>query len=365
MKVNLLESEKNDILSMYGIQKTPFEIIKELKISKNGKYAFYDEKVYDTSNGEEISINEQYNTSDIAHTVADFASLGADMIIPGSGAIIDVLNGISYFIEAEYTTNYEDADMLELMGTVTLAFALIPGPLQGMSSVIKRAFKTGGEALNSSTIAKAMHQIKKYSKYITENFPKLLQKALNSKIGQRMFNEQKRLAIMQRVNKYSTKIINQLNKYNPRFNQTTKKWEVLNPKTKKMEPIVPKSPKKSLIPSNINYDKVFLDNFGVTKGKTLSSKVGKLFDPPLTSGGKITNIDNANIYIGTHVLPIEEFTTKYFKLGFTQELVSNATIFGLTFISNAAGEIVGVDSSKNPAAGQKLLQSIDANVANA
>lgn len=359
MKVNLLESEKNDILSMYGIQKTPFEIIKELKISKNGKYVFYDEKVYDTSNGDEISLNEQYNTSDIAHTVADFASLGADMIIPGSGAIIDVLNGISYFIEAEYTTNYEDADMLELMGTVTLAFALIPGPLQGMSSVIKRAFKTGGEALNSSTITKAMVQIKKYSKYITENFPKLLQKALNSKIGQRMFNEQKRLAIMQRVNKYSTKILNQLKKYQPRakWNPETGKYEYISKKTKQF--------KKSLIPSNINYDKVFLDNFGVTKGKTLSSKVGKLFDPPLTSGGKITNIDNANIYIGTHVLPIEEFTTKYFKLGLTQELVSNATIFGLTFISNAVGEIVGVDSSKNPAAGQKLLQSIDANVANA
>lgn len=359
MKVNLLESEKNDILSMYGIQKRPFEIIKELKISKNGKYAFYDEKVYDTSNGDEISLNEQYNTSDIAHTVADFASLGADMIIPGSGAIIDVLNGISYFIEAEYTTNYEDADMLELMGTITLAFALIPGPLQGMSSVLKRAFKTGGEALNSSTVTKAMVQIKKYSKYITENFPKLLQKALNSKIGQRMFNEQKRLAIMQRVNKYSTKMLNQLKKYQPRakMNPETGEYEYISKKTKQF--------KKSLIPSNINYDKVFLENFGVTKGKTLSSKVGKLFDPPLKNGGKITNIDNANIYIGISVLPIEEFTTKYFKLGLTQELVSNATIFGLTFISNAAGEIVGVDSSKNPAAGQKLLQSIDANVANA
>ena len=351
MRVNLLESEKEDILSMYGIQKTPLEIIKELKISKNGTHVFFDGKIYNTSTGDEVSLNEDF--SDIAHTAADFASLGADFIVGGSGAIIDLLNGVSYFIEAMYKP--DKAEELYLLGTVTIAFAAIPGPLQGMSSGLKRAIKTGGDALNSTEFSSAMKIIKKYSGYITKYFPILLQKALNSKIGKRMFDHKKRRSIMKSVNNYVRIINRKLSKKTPaKKNPETGVKTEYNKKTGKF--------KKSLIPSNIEFDKRFLDNFGIVPSTKLSAKVGKLFTPPLTGGGVISKIDANYIYIGGSKIEISTFIAEYFMKGFKYEIISNGLMGMASFLTNDEGQITGIKGGVNSKEGQKLLNSIDSMV---
>ncbi|MCF8339602.1 MAG: hypothetical protein K9I82_01375 [Chitinophagaceae bacterium] len=352
MRVNLLDSEKEDILSMYGIQKTPLEIIKELKISKNGTHVFFDGKIYNTSTGDEVSLNEDF--SDIAHTAADFASLGADFIVGGSGAIIDLLNGVSYFIEAMYKP--DKAEELYLLGTVTIAFAAIPGPLQGMSSGLKRAIKTGGDALNSTEFSSAMKIIKKYSGYITKYFPTLLQKALNSKIGKRMFDYKKRRSIMKSVNNYVRIINRKLSKKTPaKKNPETGVKTEYNKKTGKF--------KKSLIPSNIEFDKRFLDNFGIVPSTKLSAKVGKLFTPPPpTGGGVISKIDANYIYIGESKLEISTFIAEYFMKGFKYEIISNGLMGVASFLTNDEGQITGINGGVNSKEGQKLLNSVDSMV---
>ena len=49
--------------------------------------------------GSEV-LNE--NVSDTLHFITDLVSIGSDLITPGSGAVIDVVNAISYFIESQY-----------------------------------------------------------------------------------------------------------------------------------------------------------------------------------------------------------------------------------------------------------------------
>jgi hypothetical protein len=120
----------------------PLEKLKECKFTPDGKYVVYRGKAYNTANGEEVPINESWTLSDILHTGADVLSMGLDFVIPGSGAVVDTLNALSYIIEAQFKSN-EEKDSLYLMAAITFAFVILPGPLQAIAIPLKRAIKTG------------------------------------------------------------------------------------------------------------------------------------------------------------------------------------------------------------------------------
>ena len=121
---------------------TPLKKLKECKFTLDGKYVIYEGKAYNTTNGKEVLINEEWTLSDILHTGADVVSAGLDFVIPGSGAVVDVLNALSYVIEAQFKSAKEK-DSLYLMAAITFAFVILPGPLQAIAVPLKRAVKTG------------------------------------------------------------------------------------------------------------------------------------------------------------------------------------------------------------------------------
>ena len=132
----------------------PLEKLKQCKFTPDGKYVVYEGKAYNTTNGKEVPINESWTLSDILHTGADVLSMGLDFVIPGSGAVVDTLNALSYIIEAQFKSN-EEKDSLYLMAAITFAFVILPGPLQAMATPLKRALKTG-VGMTSPIVVKAL-----------------------------------------------------------------------------------------------------------------------------------------------------------------------------------------------------------------
>ena len=133
---------------------SPFNRLKECKVSKDGKYIIFRDNIYDSQTGYLIPLQEGWSLSDILHGAADVVSLAADFIIPGSGAVVDVLNGLSYIIEAQFVSD-DKKDSLYLMAAITFAFVVLPGPLQAVAVPLKRAVKTG-VGFASKTVVKGV-----------------------------------------------------------------------------------------------------------------------------------------------------------------------------------------------------------------
>ena len=79
----------------------------------------YEEWCYSGQLGKDAlpPINEHFldsigvtNLSDVLHLVGDVAAGVADVIVPGSGAVLDFINMMSYFIQASLSN--VDADKL-------------------------------------------------------------------------------------------------------------------------------------------------------------------------------------------------------------------------------------------------------------
>jgi hypothetical protein len=132
----------------------PLEKLKKCMFTPDGKYVVYEGKAYNTTTGNEVPINEGWTLSDILHTGADVLSMGLDFVIPGSGAVVDTLNALSYIIEAQFKSE-EEKDSLYLMAAITFAFVILPGPLQAMATPLKRAVKTG-DGMTSPIVVKAL-----------------------------------------------------------------------------------------------------------------------------------------------------------------------------------------------------------------
>jgi hypothetical protein len=78
----------------------------------------------------------------IAHTVADIGGIVGDYIYPGAGVAIDIVHGISYFIEAGFEEDESKRNECMLFGTLTLLFAHPAlNPLQGIFKLISKSFK--------------------------------------------------------------------------------------------------------------------------------------------------------------------------------------------------------------------------------
>lgn len=100
-------------------------------------------KMIQESEGILYSPGERLNEglSDFFHTVADWSSIAADLIIPGSGAIIDLINAIGYFLEAGLLKNETESSAAALSGFIALGSMGLPYALQGIATAVKGALK--------------------------------------------------------------------------------------------------------------------------------------------------------------------------------------------------------------------------------
>jgi hypothetical protein len=222
---NQLRLLVNNSFDLIKEEKRPFEKLKECIISEDYKYIVYDNNLYDSQTGDLIPISEGWSLSDILHTGADVLSVAADFIIPGSGAIIDTLNALSYIIEAQFKTGPEQ-DKLYLMAAITFAFVVLPGPLQTLATPLKRAIKTGA-GFASKAVVKGLKIIGGILESILVKLPATISKALKSPLAKRI------------LGRFSGKISKFFQKFAIRIRK------ILRPLTKAGEKVVKKGGKEA------------------------------------------------------------------------------------------------------------------------
>lgn len=190
MKIIITESERIEILKMYNVlveDKRPLQKLMECQFTSDGKYVVFEGVSYSTQTGEIVFLNESWSLSDILHTGADILSAGMDFVIPGSGAIIDTLNAISYVIEAQFKSEKEK-DSLYIMAAITFAFVLLPGPLQAISTPLKRAIKTG-VGMTSKVVVRGLKLIGGSLNVLLLGIPKMIQRALKSPLAKNILGK--------------------------------------------------------------------------------------------------------------------------------------------------------------------------------
>ena len=216
MRFTITESDRSDILKMYGLlveDKRPLQKLMECKFTSDGKYVIYEGKAYHTETGEETLLNEEWSLSDILHVGADVLSAGLDFVIPGSGAVVDVLNAVSYIIEAQFKGE-EEKDSLYLMAAITFAFVVIPGPLQAISVPLKRAVKTG-VGMTSKVVVKGLGIIGKSLGVILGAIPNLISRALKSPLAKNILGKFG-TKISGFVSKFTSRVTTLLSKITPK-----------------------------------------------------------------------------------------------------------------------------------------------------
>jgi hypothetical protein len=167
--------------SMGGTEYRPLSKILECKFTPDRKHLVLDGIFYSSETGEIVPLNEWWSLSDILHAGADVLSAVVDFVIPGSGAIIDALNALSYVIEAQFASA-DKKDSLYLMAAITFAFVILPGPLQAVSIPLKRFIKSGAKAA-SPLIKKALGIVASILPKILTDLPNLINSALKSKLA--------------------------------------------------------------------------------------------------------------------------------------------------------------------------------------
>jgi hypothetical protein len=223
-RILISETEKIQILNLYRndiVEKSPLKQLMECQFTSDGRYVVFEGKGYSCETGQEVPINESWSLSDILHAGADVLSAGMDFVIPGSGAVIDLLNSASYFIEAQFKPDGEEKDSLYLMGLITLAFVVLPGPLQAVSVPLKR-FLQGGVKKATPAVLKALNVLGKYVPEILKKFPEYIKRAFNTPLGKKTLGKNKD-KIVSSFKSASDRIIKLFNKMTGRPDKIIKK----------------------------------------------------------------------------------------------------------------------------------------------
>ena len=191
--INITEEEKQRISELHDLtvlSESLAKKISEFRFTPDRKYVVFEEKLYSTETGEfHPLLLEKWSVSDILHTVGDVASMAVDFVIPGSGAIVDAINGVSYFIEGLVTKDAGKRKKLFIMGAVTMAFVIIPGPLQSVAIPMKRFIKYGAKKGASKAVMGGLKIIYKSLGKILAAIPRTIAKAVDSPLGKRVLGK--------------------------------------------------------------------------------------------------------------------------------------------------------------------------------
>lgn len=187
--INITEEERQVISELHDLTILSEHLTKKIssfRFTPDHKFVMFEEKLYSTETGElHPLLLEKWSVSDILHTVGDVASMGMDFIIPGSGAVVDGINGASYIIEALLTKDPSEKKKLFIMAAVTFAFVIIPGPLQSVAIPMKRFIKYGAKKALNKSVASGLKIIFKSLGKILAGIPKIIQKAVDSPLGRK------------------------------------------------------------------------------------------------------------------------------------------------------------------------------------
>lgn len=137
------------------------------------------------------------NLSDTLHFITDLVAIGSDLVAPGSGAVVDIINAISYFIESQYLKEDVEKSITIVAGLVTLGSVALMGPLEALSvegkillakireGVVKSATPAAISIARSAAkkLIPLLSNITKLSADIGDTIVNLVVKANNSKVG--------------------------------------------------------------------------------------------------------------------------------------------------------------------------------------
>tara|TARA_R100000951_G_scaffold112622_2_gene113224 strand:+ start:958 stop:2859 length:1902 start_codon:yes stop_codon:yes gene_type:complete len=295
------EEFMNEILS-------PLREVLKCRITEDRKHLVYEGKVYDAKTGDELPLTEQalgmtkalgtagkvaasddgWSISDILHTGVDIISTAADFIVPGSGAIIDIVHALSYVVEAQFSSG-EEKDTLYLMGAITGMFAILPGALQAVAPILKRFVKTGGKmALKKMPLLKmAWESVSKNISKFLGKLPQWVDKAVNSSIGKRILGKYAD-KISSAVKNFSTRIRSILDKLKGKTDDVIKKGkEAIDVAKTKLDPLKSKTAntQRWLQQKTSKLIDKFSPN-AYSKSNKIISKDGKILDL-MTKNGKV------------------------------------------------------------------------------
>lgn len=145
-------------------------------------YFVYEGQLWDGETGEVVLLEGWL--SDVLHGAADVVSMAADYVIPGSGAIVDILNAVSYIVEAQFKPE-EERDTLYLMAAITAAFVILPGPLQAVAIPLK-SFLKGGAKTASKVVVGALKTVGGILDKVLLGLPSRIKSALNTQLGKKI-----------------------------------------------------------------------------------------------------------------------------------------------------------------------------------
>jgi len=103
------------------------------------------------------SLNEDWSLSDTLHTIGDVVSAASDCVWPGSGAVVDIIQAITYFLESSNAEDYVESSSSAIAGIVSLASLALIGPMQtlameakGLLKVVKEGVQKGASKVKIS-----------------------------------------------------------------------------------------------------------------------------------------------------------------------------------------------------------------------
>ena len=137
------------------------------------------------------------NVSDTLHFITDLVAIGSDLVAPGSGAVVDIVNSISYFIESQYLEEDVEKSIAIVAGLVTLGSVALVGPLEELAieakvmlakireGVVKTATPAAISIARSAAkkLVPLLTNIVKISASIGDTIVNLVVKAADSRVG--------------------------------------------------------------------------------------------------------------------------------------------------------------------------------------
>ena len=137
------------------------------------------------------------NVSDTLHFITDLVAIGSDLVAPGSGAVVDIVNAISYFIESQYLEEDVEKCIAVVAGLVTLGSVALMGPLEELAveakvmlakireGVVKTATPAAISIARSAAkkLIPLLTNITKISASIGDTIVNLVVKAADSRVG--------------------------------------------------------------------------------------------------------------------------------------------------------------------------------------
>jgi hypothetical protein len=137
------------------------------------------------------------NVSDTLHFITDLVAIGSDLVAPGSGAVVDIVNAISYFIESQYLEEDVEKCIAVVAGLVTLGSVALMGPLEELAveakvmlakireGVVKTATPAAISIARSAAkkLVPLLTNITKISASIGDTIVNLVVKAADSRVG--------------------------------------------------------------------------------------------------------------------------------------------------------------------------------------